>query len=116
MDLKRLRHVLALAKEMNFIRAAEKVHLSQPAFSRSIQALESELGLLLFDRSKQGMALTVVGKEFVARAKRLVHEAKSLERDMALIVPPSALRPGRRTTRSRCRPRSSRMKTQPETR
>lgn len=84
MDLKRLRHVLALAQEMNFIRAAEKVHLSQPAFSRSIQALEGELGMPLFDRSKQGLTLTAVGKEFVARAKRLVHEAKNLERDMAL--------------------------------
>ena len=84
MDLKRIRHALALAEEMNFIRAAEKVHLSQPAFSRSIQALENELGLPLFDRSKQGLAITAVGAQFLARARRLAHEARNLERDMAL--------------------------------
>lgn len=84
MDLKRIRHALALAQEMNFIRAAEKVHLSQPAFSRSIQALEDELGLALFDRSKQGLAITAIGNQFLARARRLAHEARSLERDMDL--------------------------------
>jgi DNA-binding transcriptional LysR family regulator len=44
MDLKRLTHLLALADERHFGRAAERVHLSQPALSRSIQALESETG------------------------------------------------------------------------
>jgi len=84
MDLKRIRHAVALAEEMNFIRAAEKVHLSQPAFSRSIQALESELGMTLFDRSKQGLTITVVGAQFLSRAKLLADEADNLERDMAL--------------------------------
>lgn len=84
MDLKRIRHALALAEEMNFIRAAEKVHLSQPALSRSIQALERELGMTLFDRSKQGLAITAIGVEFLARARQLAQEARSLERDMAL--------------------------------
>jgi DNA-binding transcriptional LysR family regulator len=84
MELKRIRHALALAEEMNFIRAAEKVHLSQPALSRSIQALEQELGMALFDRSKQGLAITPIGVEFLARARQLVREASNLERDMAL--------------------------------
>lgn len=84
MDIKRIRHALALAEEKNFIRAAEKVHLSQPAFSRSIQALESELGMPLFDRSKQGLTITTVGAQFLSRAKRLAHEVHNLERDMAL--------------------------------
>lgn len=84
MDLKRIRHALALAEEMNFGRAAEKVHLSQPAFSRSIQALENELGMTLFDRGKQGLAITTVGTRFLARAKALVQEARNLERDMEL--------------------------------
>lgn len=84
MELKRIRHALALAEEMNFIRAAEKVHLSQPALSRSIQALEQELGMTLFDRSKQGLAITPIGVEFLARARQLAREATNLERDMAL--------------------------------
>ena len=84
MDLKRIRHALALAEEMNFIRAAQKVNLSQPAFSRSIQALELELGMPLFDRSKQGLAITAIGAEFLARARQLAREADNLQRDMAL--------------------------------
>lgn len=42
MDLRRLSHVLALADALHFARAAERVHLSQPAFSRSIQAIEAD--------------------------------------------------------------------------
>lgn len=84
MELKRIRHALALAQELNFVRAAEKVHLSQPAFSRSIQALESELGMCLFERSKQGLSITAAGTQFLARARRLSDEAFNLERDMAL--------------------------------
>jgi hypothetical protein len=44
MDLRRLSHVVALADTLHFARAAEQVHLSQPAFSRSIQAIEDDLG------------------------------------------------------------------------
>ena len=50
MNLRRLNHVVALADTLHFARAAEAAHLSQPAFSRSIQAIESELGIRLFDR------------------------------------------------------------------
>jgi DNA-binding transcriptional LysR family regulator len=84
MNLKHMQHALTLSQEMNFARAAEKVHLSQPAFSRSIQALEKQLGMVLFDRNKQGLAITAVGAQFLLRAKRLLHEARSLEADMAL--------------------------------
>lgn len=84
MDLKRLRHALELARQMNFVRAAEKVHLSQPAFSRSIQALETELGVTLFDRGTRRLAVTAVGAQFLERAKRLDAEARNLQRDMLL--------------------------------
>ena len=84
MDLKRIQHALTLAQEMNFIRAAEKVHLSQPAFSRSIQTLEEQLGVILFDRGSRHLAITAVGHEFLDRARRVLHEAQSLQRDMAL--------------------------------
>ena len=50
MDLKRLGHLVALAEERNFARAAKRVHLSQPAFSRSIEVIEAEFGLPLFER------------------------------------------------------------------
>ncbi|MEJ6024019.1 LysR family transcriptional regulator [Ramlibacter sp. PS4R-6] len=84
MDLRRLQHVVALADESNFRRAAERVHLSQPAFSRSIQAAEKELGLRLFDRGALEARPTPAGTFFVERARALLHQSERLERDMAM--------------------------------
>lgn len=84
MDLKRLSHLLALADERHFGRAAERVHLSQPALSRSIQALESETGQRLFDRDTGDVRPTPAGEFLIGRARRLLFDARSLERDMAL--------------------------------
>jgi DNA-binding transcriptional LysR family regulator len=84
MDLKRLQHVVALADEANFRRAAERVHLSQPAFSRSIQAAESELGLKLFDRGPTEARSTPAGRFLVERARGLLQQKDRLERDMAM--------------------------------
>src|SRR5205814_8278769 len=64
MDLRRFQHVVTLAEEGNFRRAAERVHLSQPAFSRSIQAAEGELGLPLFDRGATEARCTPAGAFF----------------------------------------------------
>ncbi|MEJ0048830.1 MAG: LysR family transcriptional regulator [Rhodospirillales bacterium] len=50
MDLKKLGHAVVLEEERNFARAAARVHITQSALSRSIQALEAELGVRLFDR------------------------------------------------------------------
>lgn len=61
MDIKRLSHLLALADERHFGRAAERVHLSQPALSRSIQALESETNQRLFDRDSGDVRPTPAG-------------------------------------------------------
>jgi len=81
-DLKRLRHFTALADERHFARAAERVHLSQPAFSRSIQALEDDAGLPLFDRD--AAKLTPAGEFVVERARRLLFDARCLRRDVDL--------------------------------
>jgi DNA-binding transcriptional LysR family regulator len=84
MDLKRLQHVVALADEGNFGRAAARVHLSQPAFSRSIQAVENELGLKLFDRGTMEATCTPSGNFVVDRARRLLQESRMLEREVEL--------------------------------
>jgi DNA-binding transcriptional LysR family regulator len=84
MDLKRWTHIVAVADRRSFIRAAEQVHLSQPALTRSIQAAEAELGLLLFDRGTQEVVPTPAGEFIVARARRLVFDNRCLERDIAL--------------------------------
>jgi DNA-binding transcriptional LysR family regulator len=84
MDIRRLQHVVALAEEANFRRAAERVHLSQPAFSRSIQAAEAELGLKLFDRGTVEATCTPSGAFVVERARALLQHNLRLERDVAL--------------------------------
>jgi DNA-binding transcriptional LysR family regulator len=84
MDLKRWAHIVAVADRRSFVRAAEQVHLSQPALTRSIQAAEAELGLQLFDRGTQEVAPTPAGEFVVARARQLVFNSRCLERDVEL--------------------------------
>jgi len=83
-DLKRLGHLVALADECHFARAAERVHLSQPAFSRSIQSIERDLGMRLFDRDSGDVKPTPAGAFLAQRARRLLFDARSLQRDAML--------------------------------
>ncbi len=86
MDIRSLRHVIALARERNFTRAARRVHLSQPALSRSIQALEEKLQLKIFDRDRGSVHLTAVGRDFVQRAEALLREMDDFEQVMERIA------------------------------
>lgn len=86
MDIKRWNHVVAVANQRSFARAADQVHLSQPALSRSIQAAEAELGVRLFDRGPLEVVPTAAGEFVVARARQLVFDSRCLERDVALYV------------------------------
>jgi len=78
MTLVQLRHLLALADAASFTRAAAAVFLTQPAFSRSIRALEDELGQPLFDRVGKRTELTPFGREIVLRARQIVFDADEL--------------------------------------
>jgi DNA-binding transcriptional LysR family regulator len=62
LELRHLKYFQALAEELNFSRAAERVHIVQSALSRQIAALEQELGVRLFDRTSRGVELTIAGK------------------------------------------------------
>ena len=84
MDLKRLKHLVALADTRNFGRAALQCHLTQSAFSRSIQAAEEEMGLLLFDRGTVEARCTEAGAFVVERARKLLFDNSCLERDVSL--------------------------------
>ncbi len=84
MELKRLRHLIALADERNFIRAAQRVHLSQSALSRSIQAAENEFGVRLFDRGTIEVSTTRAGDFVIERARKLLFDSRCLDRDMDL--------------------------------
>lgn len=78
MTLVQLRHLIALAQGGSFARAAQAVHLTQPALSRSIKALEDELGQPLADRVGRRVELTALGRDVLERAHRLVDDAGEL--------------------------------------
>jgi DNA-binding transcriptional LysR family regulator len=85
MNLKHLTHWLALAETGSFSRAAEKLHITQSALSRSIQVLEEELGGPLVDRVGKKNELTPLGQSVLVRARRIVHEAQELKQGAALL-------------------------------
>jgi DNA-binding transcriptional LysR family regulator len=78
MTLVQLRHLIDLAATGSFSQSALKLHLTQPALSRSIRALEDELGQPLFDRIGRKNELTTFGVQIVRRARMLVDDANEL--------------------------------------
>ncbi|VTU45808.1 Hca operon transcriptional activator (plasmid) [Variovorax sp. SRS16] len=80
MDLRRVRHFVVLAETLNVSRAAERLHIAQPALSVSIQKLETELGSRLFERTSTGVLLTASGEAAVAEARRLLYQGEQLAR------------------------------------
>ena len=78
MTLVQLRHLIELAANGSFSQSAIKLHLTQPALSRSIKALEDELGQPLFDRIGRKNELTAFGSHIVQRARVLLDEANEL--------------------------------------
>lgn len=84
MKLRQLEHLIALAQERHFGKAAERVHLSQPAFSRSIQALEHATNLRLFDREAGEVRPTPACEFLLERAKAIQFAMRGLQRDVLL--------------------------------
>jgi len=78
MELYQLRGFAAVAESGHLTRAAERLHLSQPALSAQIKALEDELGVQLFERGPSGMALTAAGKQLLPEATKVLADAASL--------------------------------------
>lgn len=85
-DLRQLRHVLAIDRHRNFARAAEAVSLTQPALTRSLQSLEREFGARLFDRDRAGVVPTPIGERLIERARLLLNQARDLEQDMTQML------------------------------
>jgi DNA-binding transcriptional LysR family regulator len=72
MDLRQIRYFLVLANELNFTRAAGRLHISQPPLTRQIQQLEASMGVVLFERTTRGVALTQAGAVFLEEARKIV--------------------------------------------
>jgi DNA-binding transcriptional LysR family regulator len=83
---RRLQHLLVLAEHAHFGRAAEALDISQPALTKSIQGLEAELGVVLLDRKRGGVALTAFGDLVVKRGKSWLMAEDDLRREIAMLA------------------------------
>jgi LysR family transcriptional regulator, transcription activator of glutamate synthase operon len=85
MDLAQLAYFREAATHQHFTRAAEAVHVAQPALSRQIRSLEAELGLPLFDRVGRGVQLTAAGQSILPRVERILTEVRAIRRDVRVL-------------------------------
>lgn len=80
MNLRRLRYFVAVAEELNFTRAAERLHVAQPPLSTQVRLLEEELGAQLFVRDKKRVYLAPAGRELLGRARAILLAAEDAGR------------------------------------
>ncbi len=82
MELRQLEYFCAVSSLENFTRAAHFLHVSQPAVTKAVQALEAELRLTLFDRSQKHICLTEAGRVFLLHAKKILQDVQTAQLSM----------------------------------
>jgi len=86
MDLRQLRYFVTLASERNFTRAADRLHIAQPPFSRQIRQLENEIGAELIDRSSRPLRLTEPGRLFYEQAIQVLARVDEMRSMMSRAI------------------------------
>lgn len=85
MDMRQVRHLIAVLEHGNVLRAANAIHISQPALSKSIQNLEAELGVRLLERSPRGVSPTIYGTTLLKHARLLVNQGEQAVAEIGAI-------------------------------
>src|SRR4051794_8836223 len=80
MELRHLRYYIAVAEELHFRRAAERLHMSQPPLSQQIRQLEEEVGAQLLVRNQRKVELTAAGAAFLVRAREILDAVEDASR------------------------------------